>query len=428
MSTNAILKGGFERTAFAKIFADVCRLGPRFVGTDGERAAREFIEREFIAAGLDAVRVEPVTVLAYRPEAAACMLIPSGQSLACSGLQFTASGTVEAEAVWVDCVDVETGALIDQSLDLTGRIAIVTTPYPYVIAPALIERGVAGILVVGDAPDGLVSHYSAQLYPPSPPPHFPAIPLPVPGVTLEASAGAALIDRVRAASEIVRIEHAASYAQTVTGNVLGEIRGSTAQQVVVGAHYDTQWGTVGACDNASGIATLISFARSFARRQPRRTLVLAAFADEEHGCYGSTAFCEQHIASLANTVAMINLDALGWSRVAKRALWADASIHDYCRSAARRAGWKADIEQEASQFSGSDYNPFIDAGVPAAFLWRYPPGNPYYHSEGDSLALVDVDVILETARVAAYVALELAEDEQLDLGRARPRRQWRTFA
>jgi Zn-dependent M28 family amino/carboxypeptidase len=194
---------------------------------------------------------------------------------------------------------------------------------------------------------------------------------------------------------------------------------------VVGAHYDTQLESPGACDNASGVAALIEIASAAAREaQPLRTIAFAAFADEEHGCAGSTAYCVTHRDELEATVAMVNLDALGWARPGRRALYSDPAIRDLAYETAEEAGWQPEEELEASLFPGSDYNPFIDAGVPAAFYWRYPPGHPYYHTAGDVPELLDMSVVTETTSVAARLVYRLANDETLALGRSRPSRRW----
>jgi hypothetical protein len=408
------------------LLARVCAIGPRFVGTEGERRARRLIEQEFVAAGLERVRLEPVSVLAYQPDGESHLSIGDEPKLPVTGLQFTRSGSVEAEAV--NLGSAETDADLDwlegDAAAVEGRIAVIRTDYPYAVLPPLVARGIVGVVVLGDTPDGLLAHFSAQLYPPSEPPSFPGVPLAVPGVTVEASAGRRLVERIAAGPQVLRLRHSACYAPAETANVIGEVVGETDERVVVGAHYDSQLETPGACDNAGGVSALIALARRCAGLRPLRTIVFAAFADEEHGCYGSLQYCRRHMASLDATVAMVNLDALGCRGDAKRALWADPSIRDFCFNQAVEQGWIPEHEREASTFSGSDYNPFIDAGVPSAFFWRYPPGNLYYHSAGDSLERVDVGVIGETANVAGRVVIALSRQKGLDFGRARPTRRW----
>lgn len=65
-------------------------------------------------------------------------------------------------------------------------------------------------------------------------------------------------------------------------NVVTELTGQTRERVViVGAHYDTVWGTPGADDNASGVASLLELARLLRNSAPVLTIRWAAFALEE---------------------------------------------------------------------------------------------------------------------------------------------------
>jgi hypothetical protein len=121
---------------------------------------------------------------------------------------------------------------------------------------------------------------------------------------------------------------------------------------------------------------------------------------------------------------MVNLDALAWAYPARKALYGDPSILRYAAARASSLGWFPAEEVDASLLAGADVNPFIDAGVPACWFWRYPPQHPYYHSEGDDPELLDPKLVAETADVAADTAFSLAQDPDLDLGRARPAKRW----
>ena len=56
--------------------------------------------------------------------------------------------------------------------------------------------------------------------------------------------------------------------------------------IVVGAHYDTVWGTPGADDNASGVAGMLEIARALRNRSLKRTVRLIAFVNEEMPFFG----------------------------------------------------------------------------------------------------------------------------------------------
>jgi hypothetical protein len=102
-------------------------------------------------------------------------------------------------------------------------------------------------------------------------------------------------------------------------NVIGELRGTSDEIVVLGAHYDTVDESPGADDNASGVAALLALARTFAHRKPRRTIRFVAFANEEPpyfmtewmGSYQYARRCRQRGEKV---VAMLSLESLGYFR------------------------------------------------------------------------------------------------------------------
>lgn len=75
-----------------------------------------------------------------------------------------------------------------------------------------------------------------------------------------------------------------TFAGKVMTNLEVEIKGSVHPDriIVVGAHYDTVYGSPGADDNASGTASLLEMARLLRDQKPDYTIRLVAFANEEH--------------------------------------------------------------------------------------------------------------------------------------------------
>lgn len=118
--------------------------------------------------------------------------------------------------------------------------------------------------------------------------------------------------------------------QSPSFNVVGILPGRDPklkeEAIVIGAHYDhlgrggegslaPREGEIhhGADDNASGVAGLLELARIFSSssQKPRRTIVFIAFSGEEEGLLGSDYYVNHPLFSLANTVAMINMDMIG---------------------------------------------------------------------------------------------------------------------
>ena len=409
---------------------EFCNVGNRFVGSAGEQAACEWLLEAFEAAGLASVRAESFDVLGYEPAASSCTVVPGGPDLPTAGFQLTAAASVEAEAVYIgrphspdDIV-----ALDGRGIELRDRIVVLNSFFSYLFIDELMARGPAGIVVISDVRDGLIGQYSALMYPPPEAPDFAGRPLPIPGVTVELEAGHELLSLMSAEAVRLRIEHGAAYSATETANVVAELPGESDQIVVVGAHYDTQLESHGYCDNGSGISALVNMARSWRSLDLHRTIVFIAFADEEHGSPGATDWCRRHADLLERTVAMVNLDALGWAYPsAKRNVFVDLSLEAFALESAAALGWEADVVVEGNSFPGYDCNPFLDGGVPTAWFWRFPPQHPYYHSAGDTPDLLDYEMVTDTANVSAYTTLRLAQEPGLSLGRAQPSRTWLEF-
>lgn len=89
------------------------------------------------------------------------------------------------------------------------------------------------------------------------------------------------------------------------------------ETVIVGAHYDTVFGTPGADDNASAVAILLEMCRMLKNFSSGRTLKLVFFVNEEHPLFrseymGSYVFARETKAKNENITAMICLEMVGY--------------------------------------------------------------------------------------------------------------------
>jgi len=106
------------------------------------------------------------------------------------------------------------------------------------------------------------------------------------------------------------------YGKSVS-NLIVEKKGEDEEVLIIGAHYDTVPGTPGADDNASGLAGLLELARLHRPCSNRKTLVFAAFANEEPPCFGSphmgSMVYAKHLRDLRTAVeVMISLEMIGY--------------------------------------------------------------------------------------------------------------------
>ena len=100
-------------------------------------------------------------------------------------------------------------------------------------------------------------------------------------------------------------------------NVIFELPGASTDIVLVGAHYDSERGTPGANDNASGVAAALELARRLSSRRFVKAIRFVLFANEESPYFQSPGMgslvhargCHQRGERVD---AMLSLESLGY--------------------------------------------------------------------------------------------------------------------
>jgi N-acetylated-alpha-linked acidic dipeptidase len=110
----------------------------------------------------------------------------------------------------------------------------------------------------------------------------------------------------------VRVEVEQEFALRPVRNVIARLPGGTAQQIIIGNHFDA-W-VLGGVDPHTGTAAVLEIARGLGALahtgwRPRRGITLAFWDAEEYGVIGSTEWVEDHAAELKrNAVVYFNVD------------------------------------------------------------------------------------------------------------------------
>jgi hypothetical protein len=99
-------------------------------------------------------------------------------------------------------------------------------------------------------------------------------------------------------------------------NIETEI-GARPEILLVGAHYDSVFGSPGANDNGSGVAAMLALARRFAQKPVQHTLRFVAFVNEEPPYFlteqmGSFVYAGRCKARGDQISAMISLETIGY--------------------------------------------------------------------------------------------------------------------
>ncbi|HYK97257.1 MAG TPA: M20/M25/M40 family metallo-hydrolase, partial [Candidatus Acidoferrales bacterium] len=294
-------------------------------------------------------------------------------------------------------------------LDLTGRIALVTTsPRGNPIETAY-QRHAVAVLVVVDQPGIRFS----------PLPFLETATIPVLHIArsvadelvpggIEARHGD-VPTRVRVSVPLEAVR------QVQSANAVALLRGTdpaAAQRaVMVGGHLDGLGtdpdGVVypGGNDNASGVAIMLEAARTLVakRAQLRHSIVFVAFGGEEEGYLGASAYILQTATTpgrVESLVAFLDVDASG---CCGDALGASANDHDLqarVLDAVRARGLPTTVPT-----GGSDHDVFSRAHVPAVLVqWN----DVELHTPDDAAARVDARHLKGVGDVIVTVALDLA--------------------
>jgi Zn-dependent M28 family amino/carboxypeptidase len=173
--------------------------------------------------------------------------------------------------------------------------------------------------------------------------------------------------------------------QSQSRNVVARLRGSKRpdEAIVYSAHWD-HLGTHqdepgdniynGAIDNATGVAAVLEIAEQFTvqKPQPERSVVFLLVTLEESGLLGSAYYAAHPVVPLANTVAVINIDAMpvvGLTRDFVVVGLGNSELEDVLRPITDKQQ-RVLVEESApekGQFFRSDHFSFAKAGVPALY-------------------------------------------------------------
>jgi hypothetical protein len=103
----------------------------------------------------------------------------------------------------------------------------------------------------------------------------------------------------------------------IPGERQGAAVSSPPSIILIGAHYDSVFGSPGANDNGSGVAAMLALARRFAGKTTQHTVRFVAFVNEEPpyflgGDMGSFVYASRCKARGDKISAMISLETIGY--------------------------------------------------------------------------------------------------------------------
>ena len=190
------------------------------------------------------------------------------------------------------------------------------------------------------------------------------------------------------------------------GNLECVLPGESAEQIIVGAHFDMIGGGKGVVDNWTGAAMLPLLYQSLKTVKHKFTFRFIAFTDEEKGLVGSTFYANKMSKpEVQSTVAMVNLDSLGMTETKVWESRADKHLIELLLKL--RSAMKLKVEGvNVEQVGSTDQEPFRKRNIPAITFHSITVDTwKILHSSKDNAEALNLDYYYDTYRlIAGYLA------------------------
>ena len=200
-------------------------------------------------------------------------------------------------------------------------------------------------------------------------------------------------------------------------NVIAELPGTDpdAGMLFVSAHHDTQADSVGADDNAVGVATVIELTRALIDVPRKRTIRLISFGAEEQLSVGSAGYVRQHREELRRHGRfMLNFDSygslLGWTELS---CCGPDEMGKYLNSFFVGQDEYVTVKNEVVPYA--DHFPFAASGMPAAWLGRSncTSGRFFHHRPDDTMSRIGISLVAKLLNISRECLTRIALEDPL---------------
>ena len=199
-------------------------------------------------------------------------------------------------------------------------------------------------------------------------------------------------------------------------NVEGTLPGDE-KVIIFNAHFDSVENTVGADDNAAGVAALLAIAEVISKFEFNHTIKFVAFSGEEQGLLGSNEYARSEYENNSFIIVEMNADMIAHADgengskfriyATEDADWITGKIKEIN---ANYLNFQLITGNISRKFGGSDYHSFAKYGFEAIAFFEYE-WNPYMHQPEDNLSNVNFSYLLKTSRLIAATLAWLADAE-----------------
>jgi len=373
--------------AFQHVEALSVDIGPRPAGSDAEIEAARYVGDQLRSYGYVVEEQTFELTSQVSRQASLRVLAPDTQDLESSAFTGSAAGHVEGKLVFAGLGRPEEFP----PGGLQGGVVLLRRGELYFADKVrnAVEAGASAAVIFNDSPDFFEGSLGAE----------GAIPV----VSISGDDGERLLAFLEQAPVEVSVE-VGPPVETTSRNVIAR-PASGRCETIAGGHFDSVPQAPGASDNASGTATVLELARTVAARHLPGDHCFVLFGAEELGMLGSRHFVEtMDEVERRELRAMLNFDMTGvgesWLLIGSPELVALAD----------QAAEDADIEATPSEQPlglGSDHQSFIDAGLPA--IWVFRVTDNLLHTPQDTADRVQPHQMEEAATLGLLLLEEVPE-------------------
>lgn len=193
-------------------------------------------------------------------------------------------------------------------------------------------------------------------------------------------------------------------------NVFVEVpaAGRSNEVVVLGAHYDSEFRSPGAVDNASGVALVWAVAQRISQTPNRgRHFLFVFFDQEEDDEVGSRAFV-RFLRDRGSTIHSVHIaDLAGWDEGGEGLVQIQSPTPQLERLYLECAS-SLGIPLEVVGGASSDNKSFLAAGIPTVGVFQ-PEIHPQIHRPSDTYEIVDFAYLGTMTQLIGDAMQELAE-------------------
>jgi len=344
-----------------KVLNDICSLGPRWQGSEGERKIVNFLERSLLDEAKVQFIKEDFNYIGFKPQKVELTILdPPEKTISCQPLAYSASKIVEGELIFISEDKLGQG-------NYSGKVVLSNALKSYQAYPKVCMGEGTGFILGSNLAENLLrvgtTNYERRIG------SIPAISV--------GPQDTQILREVAIREGKVHLEVIALFPEEKGYNFIVHLRGgSDKQKILICSHYDSMWLGPHAFDNASGTSAIMELIRCF-KGSPYNLDFLLCGA-EELGFWGSKSFVEKHRQECSDLAAVICLDGI-CSDLGSIEVGVTENLAPRIKDFANQHNFRVD-QWSIPPRPNSDHVSFEPLGTPVFWLTTM---DPYYHTSKD---------------------------------------------